>query len=209
MRINTIFEGSSEIMRLFVAREVVGDHLAVFGDLLRPKASAGRRLASTVRAAAHYLWWYPSRYLSWPFAPRFGRFGRLARHLRFVRASARRLARSLLHALIRHGAALERRQAVLARMVEVGAELFVMTAAVLRAHELADAEAETLADLFCRQASRRVQARFDALFDNDDLAAYGVAQNVLGGDYAWLEAGIVSPGHYAGEARSCNAQPPA
>ncbi len=201
MRINTIFEGSSEIMRLFVAREMVGDHLSALGDLMRPDVSAGRKLAGAVRAIAHYAWWYPSRYLGRPFRPGYGRFGRLARHLRFVDRSSRRLARSVFHALLRHGTRLERRQAVLSRMVEVGAELLVMTSAVLRAHELGEPEADRLADLFCRRASRRVGARFDALFDNDDVPMYGLAQKVLDGDYGWLEEGIVSTRTYTDKTR--------
>jgi len=192
MRINTIFEGSSEIMRLFLARELVGEQLAVFGDLLRNDASARRKLASLARAALHYAWWYPSRYLGWPLGPGYRRYGRLAGHLRFVDSMSRRLARSVVHALVRYGASLKRRQAVLFRMVEVGSELFVMTATVLYARELGEPEAERLADLFCRHAGVRVRDRFDALFDNDDVATYELAQQVLEGDYAWLEEGIVS-----------------
>jgi hypothetical protein len=196
MRINTIFEGSSEIMRLFIAREMMADQLQVLGGLMSKDASAGRKLVALAGAVGHYAWWYPSLYLGWPFRPRYARFGRLARHLRFVSRMSRRLARSILHALLRYGARLERRQAVLSRMVEIGSELFVMTATVVRARERGGRDAERLADLFCRHASRRVRARFDTLFDNDDLATYRLAQSVLGGEYAWLEEGIVSTKSY-------------
>jgi hypothetical protein len=48
-----------------------------------------------------------------------------------------------------------------------------------------------LADLFCGHARRRVEERFEAVFDNDDVATYRVAQQVLSGQHSWLERGMV------------------
>jgi hypothetical protein len=48
-----------------------------------------------------------------------------------------------------------------------------------------------LADVFCRQARRRVEDRFKAVFDNDDVPTYRVAQQVLRGEHGWLETGMV------------------
>ncbi len=195
MRINTIFEGSSEIMRLFIAREAVDQHLSVAGDLIDPKASLGAKAKALVRTGLFYAWWYPSRFLGFS-AFKYGEFGALARHLRFVDRTSRKLARATFHAMVRFGPKLEQRQAVLGRVVDVGAELFVMTAACLRAKKLeggAEGEsAATLADLYCRQARRRIEASFDRLFDNDDVATYQVAQEMLSGRFAWLEDGVVS-----------------
>ena len=196
MRINTIFEGSSEIMRLFIAREAVDQHLSVAGDLVDPRASMGAKLKALVRAGLFYAWWYPTRFFGFA-AFRYGAFGKLARHLRFVDRTSRKLARATFHAMVRFGPKLEHRQAVLGRVVDVGAELFVMTAVCLRARKLleenpSDGSPRTLADLYCRHARRRIQASFDALFDNDDVATYEVAQEMLSGRYAWLEEGVVS-----------------
>jgi hypothetical protein len=52
-------------------------------------------------------------------------------------------------------------------------------------------EAVALADAFCREARERVAASFRALFGKHDPALYKLAQQVLGGEHAWLEAGIV------------------
>ena len=197
LRINRIFEGSSEIMRLFIAREAVDQHLKKAGALVNPRASLWARMVALMRAGFHYAWWYPTRWVGWGLWPRFSEFGRLAPHMRFVDRSSRRLARSLFYCMMRFGAGLEKRQAVLARIVDIGSELFVMTAVTARADMLAarnpeDSSPEDLADLFCRQARRRVRAHFAALFSNDDAAAYAVAGRTMDGVYGWLEEGVVT-----------------
>lgn len=197
LRINLIFEGSSEIMRLFIAREAVDDHLKVAGDMIDPRAPVGRRVAALFRAGLHYAWWFPTRFLGWGRWPRFREFGPLATHLRFVDRTARRLARSTFYAMVRFGPALEKRQAVLGRIVDVGAELFVMTASCVRARKLvaddpSDTSPVTLADLFCRQARRRIDDHFFYLFDNDDTATYDVARQTMEGRFTWLEQGVVT-----------------
>jgi alkylation response protein AidB-like acyl-CoA dehydrogenase len=196
LRINLIFEGSSEIMRLFIAREAVDDHLKVAGDMIDPRAPVGRRLAALVRAGLHYAWWFPTRFIGWGHWPRYSEFGPLARHLRFIDRTARKLARSTFYAMVRFGPKLEKRQAVLGRIVDVGAELFVMTAACVRAQKMrtenpSDPTPVTLADLFCRQARRRVRRSFDALFANDDTATYAVAGQAMEGRFSWLETEAV------------------
>ncbi len=196
LRINLIFEGSSEIMRLFIAREAVDEHLKVAGDLVNPRAPTGKRIAGALRAAVYYAWWYPTRWIGWGRWPRYGEFGPLARHLRWVDRRARKLARSLFYAMMRFGPSLEKRQAVLGRLVDVGAELFTMTAACVRAEKLrrenpGDASPVTLADLFCRQSRRRVDASFRSLFRNDDVRTYQVAQEAMAGRFEWLEEGVV------------------
>ena len=197
LRINRIFEGSSEIMRLFIAREAVDQHLKKAGALVDPRASLWARAVALVRAGFHYAWWYPTRWVGWGHWPRFAEFGRLAKHMRFVDRSSRRLARALFGGMVRFGAGLEKRQAVLARIVDIGSELFVMTAVTVRADMLAaknpeDSSPADLADLFCRHARRRVQALFSNLFSNDDAATYKVAGRTMEGAYGWLEEGVVT-----------------
>jgi alkylation response protein AidB-like acyl-CoA dehydrogenase len=196
-RINLIFEGSSEIMRLFIAREAVDNHLRVAGDLIDPKAPMSRRLASLVRAGLHYAVWYPSRWLTWGRWPRYGEFGPLAKHLRFANRAAGRLARSIFYAMIRFGPGLERKQAVLGRIVEIGAELFVMVATIVNAKALvkknpADRSPYQLAGVFCLHARARIRERFKHLFFNDDVATYDIAQDAMKGSFEWLEEGLLT-----------------
>jgi alkylation response protein AidB-like acyl-CoA dehydrogenase len=195
-RINLIFEGSSEIMRLFIAREAVDTHLRVAGALIDPKTTTAQKLAALGRSALFYAGWYPRLWLGFRGRLGYGEFGPLAPHLRFADRASRRLARTLFHCMVRFGPRLEKRQAVLGRLVEIGAELLAITAACSRAqamvkHDPGNRGPIELADLFSRQARRRVEERFAAVFDNDDAATYEVAQQVLRKEHTWLEQGMV------------------
>jgi alkylation response protein AidB-like acyl-CoA dehydrogenase len=196
-RISKIFEGSTEIMHLFMAREMVDKHLEVAGALVDPRKPSSARLASLPKMAAFYAWWYPTRWLGWSFWPRYGDFGRLATHLRFLERSSRRLARSSFHGMLVHQARLQNKQAFLFRLVDIANELFAMAASITRARALSDrgasesGEAAQVADVFCRGARRRVKALFDELWSNDDVARYRLGLAVVDGRHRWLERGKV------------------
>ena len=195
-RINRIFEGSSEIMRLFIAREAVDTHLKVAGDLIDPRTPLGVKGKALLRSAGFYAVWYPRLWLGTEWL-RFGNFGALAGHLRFVGRRSRKLARTLFHAMVRFGPKLEQRQSVLFRLVDVGAELFAMTAAISRAETMSRAgnrDAVAVADVFCRHARQRVDHLFRQAFGPDDVATYQLAQRVVKEEMTWLEAGIVREG---------------
>ena len=51
--------------------------------------------------------------------------------------------------------------------------------------------AQRLADLFCRASRRRIKGLFHALWRNDDVFQYQISKEVLKGDFAWTEAGIL------------------
>lgn len=199
-RINLIFEGSSEIMRLFIAREIVDTHLKVAGAIANPKASTGAKVRDFFRSAIYYAGWYPSRWIGWGRWPRYAEFGPLAKHLRYVDRASRKLARTLFHAIMRFGPGLEKRQAVLFRIVDIGAELFAMAATCSRAQTLHKSKnpedrahgssARQLADLFCRGSRRRIKQLFGSVFRNDDTMTYKTAQRVLSNELTWLEEGI-------------------
>jgi alkylation response protein AidB-like acyl-CoA dehydrogenase len=194
-RINLIFEGSSEIMRLFIAREAVDTHLKVAGALIDPKTTVGQKFSALLRSGVFYATWYPRLWFGVRGRLGYGEFGPLASHLRFVDRASRKLARTLFHCMVRFGPRLEKRQAVLGRLVEIGAELLAITAACSRAQAMVTRDPANrgpveLADLFSRQARRRIEDRFAAVFDNDDVAAYGVAQQVIRQEHTWLEQGM-------------------
>jgi hypothetical protein len=195
-RINKIFEGSSEIMHLFMAREAVDKHLQVAGALIDSKKSAGQKLAALPAMAGFYGWWYPSRWLGWGRWPRYSEFGRLASHLRFVERKSRKLAREIFHGMVVHGPRLQNKQGFLFRIVDVANELFAIAAGISRAHSMMKAgdphaeEASRLCDTFCRRARRKVSDSFRGLWDNDDVSNYKTARAVLEGQHDWVSDGI-------------------
>jgi len=200
-RINLVFEGSSEIMHLFIAREAVDKHLEVAGAIVDPKKGLREKLAALPGILRYYASWYPSlwlRGLNGRF--RYPDWGPLARHLRFIERSARKLARESFHGMLVYRAKLERRQAFLFRCVDIVMELFAMAATVSRARRVRDdgaPEAERaldLADLFCRNSRRKVQRLFRDLWRNDDRRKSEVGAAVLRGDHAWAEKGCLDLG---------------
>ncbi len=194
-RINLIFEGSSEIMRLFIAREAVDEHLTVAGAAIDPRLPLSTRGGAFLKAGLHYAAWYPRRWLGWGHWPRYGSFGPLAGHVRFANRASRKLARTLFHAMVRFGPRLEQRQAVLGRLVDIGADLFIITASCVRAMKLVieqpgDRTPYELADAACKLARRRIRRNFRAVFRNDDTDMYKVARRAMADHYEWLELGI-------------------
>jgi alkylation response protein AidB-like acyl-CoA dehydrogenase len=191
-RINLIFEGTSEIMRLFIAREAVDHHFKMSFDIVNAEAPWKKRIMTALRAAPFYATWYPTRWINAPKT--YSEFGALAKHLRYAERKTRKLGRAIFHAMIRIGPKLERRQMVLFRAVDIGTELFAIAAACVRAQMLASRgqkEAITLADLFCREARRRIKEHFANFYGPNDRAIYRVSQQVLRGEHTWLEQGIV------------------
>src|SRR5215213_1997018 len=57
MRINRIFEGSTEIMHLLIAREAVDRHLQVAGDILEPDVALKDKAKAVLGAGAFYGRW--------------------------------------------------------------------------------------------------------------------------------------------------------
>ena len=132
-RINLIFEGSSEIMHLFIAREAVDKHLQVAGALDRSEASIVEEARGAAEDRRVLRAVVPDALAA---AGACGRstasFGELAAHLRFCERTARKLARAVFHGMVVHGPKLERKQAFLFRLVDICNELFAMTAAILQ-----------------------------------------------------------------------------
>ncbi|MGA5408345.1 acyl-CoA dehydrogenase family protein [Streptomyces lavendulocolor] len=204
LRINRIFEGSTEIMHLLIAREAVDAHLAVAGDIIDPDKSLGDKAKAGAQAGVFYARWLPKLVAGPGRLPgAYGSFhptghADLSTHLRYVERTSRKLARSTFYAMSRWQGRMETKQGFLGRIVDIGAELFAMSAACVRAELLRSTgdhgrEAYQLADVFCRQSRIRVEELFGRLWTNTDDLDHKVVKGVLSGTYTWLEDGIIDP----------------
>ncbi|MET7495750.1 acyl-CoA dehydrogenase family protein [Streptomyces sp900116325] len=204
LRINRIFEGSTEIMHLLIAREAVDAHLKVAGDLIDPDKPLSAKAKAGANAAGFYARWLPKLIAGPGQLPRtyneFNPSGHpdLSSHLRYVERSARKLARSTFYAMSRWQGRMETKQGFLGRIVDIGAELFAMSSACVRAEHLRTTgdhgrEAYQLADAFCHQSRIRTEELFNRLWSNTDDLDRRVVDSVLNGAYTWLEEGIVDP----------------
>jgi hypothetical protein len=205
MRINRIFEGSTEIMHLLIAREAVDAHLTAAGDLASHDADLPAKLRAAAQASGFYAKWLPQLVAGKGAVPSsYGEFGRLAKHLRYVERSSRKLARQTFYGMSRWQAKLEHRQGFLARIVDIGAELFAMAAVCSRAEMLRTEQpargdaAYELADAFCAQSRVRVEELFERLWRNTDDVDQRIAARVLDGAFSWVEAGVVDPSEGTG-----------
>ncbi|MFC7898308.1 acyl-CoA dehydrogenase family protein [Streptomyces sp. NPDC057381] len=163
LRVGRIFDGSSEALRSYLAQALLDRHRqAVYREPVPPGG------------------------------PRFT--GRLEEHLRSARRSAERVAELLGAFAVRHdGASSDDHQRRLGRLIDIGAELYAMAASCVyaTAHAGAGEAAVELADAFCAQSRRRVEALFAQLTENTDAGDRAVARRLLGGRYRWLEEGVV------------------
>jgi hypothetical protein len=183
-------------MRLFIAREALDPHLKVSGAVLNSKLPTSQRLKAAMKAGLFYARWYPKQWL--PAAVKSAKCrvensgtqkaGLLFKNqLRYAAKASRRLARSLFHAMVRKGPKLEREQLLLGRFVEIGTEIFAITATCLRARALLEREPGNpdyaglrgLVEYFCSASKLRIEEKFRAVKRNSDRAGYRVAQQLL------------------------------
>jgi len=188
-RINTIFEGSTEIMRLFIAREMLDPHLKLGAAMFNTTLPFKDRARAFLRAAGHYTFWYPSQWL--PFGDAAADkvlHPVLEAPMRSVRRLSRKLARSTFHSMLRYGPKLEREQLVLARLVDAGAELFALSCAIALAQSKVEdstspkEEVDRVTSLVSYLASLtrdRCRGLFRSLFSSTDREGYGVAKRVM------------------------------
>jgi alkylation response protein AidB-like acyl-CoA dehydrogenase len=195
-RINLIFEGSSEIMRLFIAREALDPHLKVGGAIFNTQLPMTTRVKSMFSSGSFYTRWYPKQWLGGNAGDLDKLHADLREHVRYGAATSKKLARGLFHAMMRFGPKLDREQLLLSRFVGIATELFAMNATCAFAQSKIDAgepaeEILSLAQYFCRSARMRIDHHFAGTSENADKAGYALTQELLAGKHEELRRGIV------------------
>jgi hypothetical protein len=195
-RVNTIFEGSSEIMRLFIAREALDPHLKVGGAIFNTQLPMSDRAKAVFSSGKFYAGWYPRQWLMNGAGRIENLHVTLQGHVDYAARTSKRLSRGLFHAMARFGPKLDREQLLLSRFVGVATELFAISATCSYAQWLlgqgkpAD-EVLSVADYFCRSAKTRIDHHFAGTMRNVDRRGYQLVQELLDGKHELLRDGIV------------------
>ncbi len=193
MRVGRIFEGSSEVMHLIMAREAMDTHFKLIMPIIMPqKGQKESKFKLIMNAAKFYISWYPKTWM--PANTNFNvkHLNAANRdHLVFCAKTCKRLARRLFHTMAKYQAKLEYEQILLGNFVEIGTHLFVMAASLAFAEHLLaknpnDQTPQELADLFCKNARQHIDAQFRAVKKNHNYLYRKVAKNLMDGKYAWL-----------------------
>ena len=195
-RVNTIFEGSSEIMRLFIAREALDPHLKVGGAIFNTQLPMSERAKAVFTSGKFYAGWYPRQWIPGGAGRIDNLHSDLEAHVQYAARTSKRLARGLFHAMARFGPKLDREQLLLSRFVGIATELFAISATCSYAQWLLGQgkpsdEVLPLAGYFCRSSRTRIDSHFAGTRRNVDKRGYQLTQDLLGGKHEILRRGIV------------------
>jgi len=195
-RVNTIFEGSSEIMRLFIAREALDPHLKVGGAIFNTQLPMSERAKAVFTSGKFYAGWYPRQWIPGGAGEIDNLHSDLEAHVQYAARTSKRLARGLFHAMARFGPKLDREQLLLSRFVGIATELFAISATCSYAQWLLGQgkpsdEVLPLADYFCRSSRTRIDSHFAGTRRNVDKRGYQLTQDLLAGKHETLGSGIV------------------
>ncbi|MBF0197464.1 MAG: acyl-CoA dehydrogenase family protein [Planctomycetes bacterium] len=195
-RINRIIEGTSEIMKLFLAREAMDYHLRLAADLIRKHTPFGKKIKAGAKLAQYYATWYPNQWVNDSLWSTYDELGELSDHFHYVDVTSHRLARTIFHYMGLYQDRLERQQNILFNLMDIGTELFVMSAVCSYAksnmvNDTGKGNASSLAHYHCVNAKVRIEDYFRALKQTDGKSIRSLSTKALGDEYKWLEEGII------------------
>ncbi|MFA5060328.1 MAG: acyl-CoA dehydrogenase family protein [Candidatus Omnitrophota bacterium] len=197
VRINLIIEGTTEIMRLFIAREALDPHLSRSKSLFDSRTSIQEKIKTLLSALSYYALWYPKLWMPTIVATDLqGLSSSLSSHMVFVKNASKRLARDIFHQMMVYQKKLEAKQGLLSRFVDIGSDLFAIAAACSYADHLSRESKDKenslrLADVFCCQARQRIEENFKGISVNTDKKSRYIAKGLMAGEYTWLENDII------------------
>ncbi len=195
LRINRIIEGTTDIMHLFIAREALDPHLSKIKPLISGKVPIGTKIAAALKMVSFYAFWYPKLWLpSLAPAEVTNLPAPLSQHMMNVQDASKRLARYTFHQMAKYAQKLESKQSILNRVVDIGTELFAISATCSYAamlHKNGQTNALDLADSFCVQAFKRIETTFNDSSSNNDKADLRIAKKILAKEFEWMENEII------------------
>lgn len=197
-RIGRIFEGSSQVMHLIMAREAMDTHFSLVMPLLQPKPGQKESKAALImKAFKFYATWYPSTWM--PPSTSFNvkhLNGANRAHLAYAAKTCKKLARRLFHTMAKYGPKLEYEQLILGNFVDIGVDIFAMAASLAYCESLLsqnpqDQTIQDVCDLFCREARKRIEANFAAVKKNHNSFYKRVTGALMEGKLNWMRRDIV------------------
>jgi hypothetical protein len=193
-RVNLVWEGTSEILRIWMAREALAPYIdkgiAFLKESSSDKAAA---LAYYARMAVRSRLPYSTPPSS---ADMFGED--YARWVRFIESSARSLTRSTLTATLRNRQGLHNKQILLQELIDNSLAIFPMAAIIWYASQPEMRTKPGIRELvtyFCQEMEDRLHPPSSSAKRNrrhaKDSTVYRLSKVIMSGEYAWLEEGIV------------------
>src|SRR5215510_13622499 len=193
-RINLVWEGTSEILRIWMAREALSPYIEQGLAFLQGSLSA------KITAALYYarigfhscLPFFNSRRTSAMFENEY------AEWVRFIERSTRSFTRSALATTLRHRQSLHNKQLLLQHLVNDSLCLFPMAAMLWFASQPEMRTKPGIGELvtyFCQDIADRLHPPSSITGrvrrHEKDTVVYRLSKAIMSGDYAWLEDGIL------------------
>jgi alkylation response protein AidB-like acyl-CoA dehydrogenase len=193
-RINLVWEGTSEILRIWMARESLSPYLeqglAILQGSVSQKVAAARYYARMSLGSSVGFSHRPSA-LS-PMGKEY------AAWVRFIESSARKLTRSTVTATLYHREKLHNKQLLLQTLVNHSLLLFPMAATLWYASQPEMQGKQGIRDLVaycCQDISDRLNSHPSLMarirHHKKDSVVYRLSKSIMSGEYAWLEDGIL------------------
>ena len=105
---------------------------------------------------------------------------------------SKKMSRTLFHKMAVHQKKMAEKQLLINRFVQIGTELFIMSAACsyadsLQTNSTDGTNAVDLADYYCREAKIRIGKLFADIRSNNDKATLELNRSFMQGEFAWIE----------------------
>jgi hypothetical protein len=193
-RIHLVWEGTSEILRIWMAREALSPYIEQGIAFLHGPSS--KKIEAPLYYARMALRSSLPSWNRWETSDLFGKD--YARWVRFIESTARSLTKSTLIVTLRHRQNLHHKQLLLQHLVNDSLCLFPMAAMIWYASRPEMRTKPGILDLatyFCQEMAEQLYPASSPTGrisgHSKDTTVYNLAKRIMNGEYAWIEDGIV------------------